>query len=71
MAKTPTKLEILQKINEIVNAVNGQTVQYEALLAKLDLDLGVQDTNYKTTVNIEPFSAEDLAAFDQLINLRE
>lgn len=71
MAKTPTKLEMLQKINELISACNGLTDKYIDLLQKLDTDTGVSNTDYSTLVTVEPFSAEELSAMNQLINLRE
>lgn len=71
MAKTPTKLDILLKLNDLINSMNNLNLKYDELLAKLDTDTGVSGTNYSSSVNIEPFSSEQLSAMDQLINLRE
>lgn len=71
MAKTPTKLEILQKINELITASNAQNSKYRELLEKMDSDTGVSDNDYTELVDVDPFTADQLAAFDQLINLKE
>lgn len=37
-------------IDLLVEAVNRQTTMIEALLAKMDLDAGITDTNYASTI---------------------
>lgn len=71
MAKTPTKLQILQKINQIIESHNSLQDKFIELLQKMDLDTGISDNDYIDLANIEPFSDEELQALDQLINLRE
>jgi hypothetical protein len=64
VAKTPTKKDILTKINELIAAVN-------ALAAQLDEDTGVSKTNYEAIATVETFNDEQLGSLDQLANQRE
>jgi flagellar capping protein FliD len=64
---SPSKLEILQKINELISAYNSLRNSVQELTDKLNDDTGLSDTDYSDSSNIAPLN---LSAEDSLINRR-
>ena len=47
-------------LQEMITAYNNLATQYNALLAKLDADAGVTDTNYAATVSAASTDLKDI-----------
>lgn len=47
-------------VAELIAQVNNLTIGHNALAAKLDLDLGVNDTNYASLTGVSASTVKDL-----------
>lgn len=52
--------DVVAVLNQITTLVNELKTDYNAVLAKLDADAGVTDTNYVSTRNITSASPDTL-----------
>lgn len=63
-----TKLEMMQKINELISAYNSLKNNVTQLVSKLNDDPGVSNIDYEENSDIAPI---ELETSDQLINRRQ
>lgn len=50
--------DVVREWNQMVALINQLKLKHNALLAKLDLDAGVTDTNYAATQNVTAADAD-------------
>lgn len=57
-----SKVKLGTAVQELIDAYNAMATKYNALLAKLDADAGVTDTNYVATQGVSAVAVKDLGA---------